>query len=247
LVLVRVTEENVDQWLNRRLECGAPVPPIDITLCPRSGVAHKRCNWGTYRFESSPRLLRLILPSVHLPKNQLTGIELLISLGESDEEYQPPNLFNYHVKEQTNPMPTQELSAALQLQTQNQLLNARPETVYAAIRFLYDLRGDRYATDHEYQTLLNDESHARASLYSLITGSGTELALLHGFFSGRNVDTLDPSEIAKTVSCNPAPITIECERCDWRVTKPGDSGGKAKAKELHAQHLKDHDRPKADW
>lgn len=85
-------------------------------------------------------------------------------------------------------------TAGLIFRVQNQVMNARPETIYSALAFLYDLRGDRLATSDEYQTLLNDASHARELLYHL-AGEAGSVELLYGFFSGRNVETISPSEL----------------------------------------------------
>lgn len=106
-------------------------------------------------------------------------------------------------------------TAGLIFRVQNQVMNARPEIIYSALGFLHDLRGDRLATSDEYQTLLNDASHARELLYHL-AGEAGSVELLYGFFSGRNVETDSPSDLANEY---PEPPDVDdsvrfCPECE---------------------------------
>lgn len=105
-----------------------------------------------------------------------------------------------------------EFKAELSARAESQVTNAPIETIYAAIRFLYDLRGNSFATDSEYETMLNDSVYARETLFGLVS-YGTYIELLHGFLSGRSIGS---GKVGSCDDCGHARLTrsIQCIRND---------------------------------
>lgn len=83
---------------------------------------------------------------------------------------------------------------SITLRAENQVLNATKETIYGCINFLRELRGDSFCTASEHEAMLNDAVYARETLYGMAR-TGSYIDLIHGFLSGRNVETGLPSQV----------------------------------------------------